>query len=165
MVTRLLSLDPSLTRIGFCVLDLEADVITRFGTYKPRGQLDKKLSTAFFWLMLQFDELPPVEVCAIETPVMARNAATTIKLGYLGGALRLAAWAHTDRTISVLPQERLTALGLPARMKRADAKANVLRLVNARYNLELKAKDHDVADAIAVALAAARVLKLEELSE
>ena len=42
---------------------------------------------------------------------------------------------------------------MPIRMKRKEAKAQVLHLVNMRYGLNLTAKDHDAADAVAVALA------------
>ena len=55
--------------------------------------------------------------------------------------------------IEVIPAERLTWLGLPANLPRKMAKEQVTHLVNVRYGLELTPKDHDAADAVAVALA------------
>lgn len=162
---RILGLDPALSVIGWCVLDTEADRVLYHGAYtcySCHKELDAKLYAYHRWLMGLLDK-HPAEVMAIETPVMARNPATTIKLAYLGGVLRLAAWVHTDRTIPILPQERLTALGLPARMKRKTSKAAVLRIVNQLYpGLDITSDDE--ADAIAVAVAAAKKLRIEELS-
>ena len=163
-MTKLIALDPSLSCIGFCVFDTSTDTITRHGSYKPTGpDLDAKLSNAHHWLRALLLELSPLNAFAIETPIMSRNAATTIKLAYLGGVLRLAAWPYVDRIIPILPQTRLSALALPVRMKRQSAKTAVLRIVNQLYpELNLGPKDHDIADSVAIALAAVRKMRREE---
>lgn len=159
----ILSLDPSLSAIGFCILDIDADAIIHHGVFKPSGSdLDSKLASAFEWLKTLFDELPPIDIFAIEIGIYAKNVDTLRKLSYLTGVLRLAAWTYNARIIPILPQARRIAVGIPIRMKSKPAKQAIIGIVNARFGLELKPAQHDVADAIAVALAAAKKLKLEE---
>ena len=99
-------------------------------------------------------KIAKVEAIAFEMPVVYRNAYTASVLAQLVGALRYVAFAWTEDTYEINPGKRLAALGLSPRMRRGEAKRAVLMLVNARFGLKLKPKDHDIADAIAVGLAA-----------
>ena len=160
---RLLALDPSLSYIGWALFDTDSNPdLKRHGAHGPSGDtLDDKLADAARWLDWLEPHLRYLEVLAIEVPVMYMNAKTTIALAQLCGVLRYSAYSWSERTIEILPAQRLTVLGLNANLKRAVAKREVLRLVNAIYSLELTAKDNDAADAIAVGFAAIRKLKLE----
>ena len=156
----ILGLDPSTKAVGYAVLDTDSDAVLAHGTYKLRqDSLDHTLVDGYLWLERELDAWFTtgsdllINAIAIEMPVKHRNVATTIKLAQMVGALRCAAFYWLETVIEVIPAERLTALGLPARMKREDAKEQVTRLVNWRYSLDLKPEDHDAADAVAVALA------------
>ena len=155
----ILALDPSLSCIGWAVLEPDASRVVEYGTYKPQGKtLDEKLNTAFVWMLfrLERDFHEIVSVIAFEMPVVHRNTATTIKLAQLVGVLRTAAFRWISETIEINPGGRLATLGLPVAMKRPMAKQAVLANVNGRYGLKLKAREHDIADAIAVGIAASK---------
>jgi len=163
-IIRILALDPSLSCVGWALMEFDPELVRDWvnshGNFRPEGDdLDAKLANAADTLgrMLMAS---PVDILAIELPVVYRNPATTIKLGQLVGALRYVAYQTTDRTIEIQPGGRLTALGLPCRMKRKTAKELVVSMINTRYKLELEAADHDVADAVAVGHAA--ILKLRQ---
>jgi len=68
--------------------------------------------------------------------------------------LRVAAFDWVEQTVEINPGGRLAAFGLPVNLKRPVAKERVIAHVNQRYRLELKPREHDVADAIAVGFAA-----------
>ena len=101
------------------------------------------------------------DILAVEMPVVYKNAATTIKLAQLLGAIRWAAHHWVDRTIEIQPGQRLTALGLPLRVKRNAAKELVVHTVNALYKCKFTLNDHDIADAVAVGHAALLELRRE----
>ena len=158
----ILALDASLSCIGWAVMSLDARRVVEYGAYKPKGDtLDHRLADAFSWLrwMLDSERGEAATVFAFEMPVVYRNVATTIKLAQLVGVLRVAAFEWTEQTVEVNPGGRLAALGLPVNMKRAMAKKAVIANVNGRYGLELKAGNHDIADAIAVGIAATRRIR------
>ena len=168
----ILALDPSLSCIGWAVLTLDGERIVEYGKHRPRGDtLDEKLTDAHFWLrwMLDADSaISPIygeqiTAYAFEMPIVYRNPATTIKLAQLVGALRVAAFPWVQRTIEINPGARLSALGLPVNLKRAVAKERIIANVNATYGLELKPKEHDIADSIAIGVAASRKLKLAQV--
>jgi len=161
----LLALDPSLSAIGWCVMDTDLrdhECITAAGVFKPSGDsLDLKLTSASKWLDSLAEQYRP-ETIALEVPVVAKNIRTTIKLAQLSGALRLTAFQWTERTIEVYPGGRLAGLGLPIKTKRDDAKRLVTGHVNSIYGLDLDPKrEHDIADAVAVAHAAWSMLRQE----
>lgn len=168
----ILALDPSTTCIGWAVMPLDAATVTEYGAYGPKGDdLDHKLIDAHRWLRWMFDqykEFAPhttpgeaITVYAFEMPIVYRNPATTIKLAQLVGVLRVAAFDDVERTIEINPGGRLAALGLPVNLKRAVAKEKVLDTVNMMFSLELKRKDDDIADAIAIGVAASGKLRME----
>jgi Holliday junction resolvasome RuvABC endonuclease subunit len=107
---------------------------------------------------------------AVETPVLhsyqrKQNVKTLIALASMLGAIRAGARWYFSQTIEILPAERLGALGLPAFMKRKPAKEAVIRNVNMIYGLDLTAKEHDAADAIAVGRAGILKANVEQLWE
>ena len=160
----ILAIDPSLSCIGWAVMG--ADTVYDYGILVPYGnEFDARLNSAYCWADSMGRErgIHQELVTAIEIPVYYKNAKTLRDLAQLCGALRVGLSWHC-RTIDVLPTERLSALGLPIRLRRNEAKARVLSLVNAMFELELTTKDHDIADAIAVGVAAQKKLKLEAWS-
>lgn len=174
---RILALDPSYTAIGYCVLNVEDDEVISCGVFNPDGlDMDSQLSSAYHWLQAKLTRLPPMDFICIEMPVLSTskyrkdgvlkskaNPKITIKLSQMVGVLRLAAWAFPGRTITVLPQDRLTALGLPRNLKRDPAKQQVMGRVNARYGLSITCDDES--DAIAVALAGVKELRKQKRKE
>jgi len=163
---RILALDPSLSCIGWALMeyapDWRRDWVTSYGVVQPCGDtLDDKLAEIGGHAERLLRGSNP-DILAVEMPVVYRNPATTVKLAQALGVIRWAAHHWTDRTIEIMPGGRLTALGLPMRMKRKDAKEMVRTLVNQVYKLELTAEQHDIADAIAVGHAAIVEIKKEE---
>lgn len=175
---KLLALDASTTAIGWALFDLERDHpddLLEYGIKRFRGPLWDRIVEAEPWVQRRL--LAPVLVStppdlmgalAIETPVIymikgkPRNAQSVIKQAYMVGALVLLARGRGLRVLEIRPDERLTAIGLPARLR--NPKPWVVRNVNAIYSLDLGPKEHDVADAIAIGWAARRKLMLEEVS-
>jgi len=156
---RLLALDPSTKVIGWAQFD--GDDLVDCGAYHVRGDnLDDKMADAAIWID---HHMGAAYILALEMPVMWRNVKTTVRLAQMVGALRLAAFPYARAVVEIMPGSRLLALGLRINMKRAEAKKQVVRLVNAMFSLELTAKDHDAADAVAVGLAALKKMKLEAL--
>jgi Holliday junction resolvasome RuvABC endonuclease subunit len=156
MPNLLLALDSSTRVIGWALLDLDnLDAPLAYGVHEFRGNLHERLYYSGVWLdTLLRTEFPSVTILAIEGQVFAKNAATTAKLAQVAGALKFVALSHGLDVIEVAPGQRCTALGLPWMMARDAAKAQVLALVNARFGLALGADEHDIADALAIGLAA-----------
>jgi hypothetical protein len=178
--SRILALDPANTT-GWAVLDMldrEADeqpVVTdggeesvvASGIFKPRGRITaRRLVSAFAWCgeMIRAHD---VGVLALEVPYLAtyfdrhgrkhQNVKAFRQQCQLGGAYLLAAGGLEVEVMEVIPAQRLTALGLPGNLPRVAAKAQTLLCVNAIYDLALT--DHNVADAVAVGVAAARMFR------
>lgn len=165
---RILALDPSLSCVGWALMEYSLELrqawVSSSGKFEPCGKtLDDKLADAAGRAERIMHGCNP-DILAIELPVVYRNHATTIKLAQLVGAIRWAAHHWTDRTIEIQPGGRLTALGLPMKMKRDIAKELVRNTVNALYKLDIEPDDHDISDAVAVAHAAMVELQREEWS-
>ena len=170
-MTTILALDPSYICIGYARLTLRRTPdLTDYGAYKPRGKTqDEKLADACQWLAdlfagLQAD-LREVDVFAYERAVFVRGRSprTPLLLAELAGTLRLTALAYVDRVIALQPGARRVALGLPMIPRKGEGKALVLANVNGQFGLSLGPKEHDVADAVAVALAAVRVIRNDSM--
>ncbi len=162
----ILGLDASTVAIGWALLDYEQ--VYQYGVkdLTVHGDFDQRLFAAGHWMDIVGINLTPYPaVVAIEEPVLRTgsksNPDTMRKLAYVDGALAYVALQNGLKVVRVLPGARLSALGLPIRLRRDTAKAHVLQLVNARYGLKLGPKEHDAADAIAVALAGYNVVMRE----
>lgn len=164
-MTRILALDPSTVCIAHALLDTEIDHILDYGAFHPgKRDIDDILASAYWWLFDLIRHHPDTPtILAIELPVYHKNVKTLRTLAQLTGALRVATYSWMDETIEVLPAERKTALGLPANMKAKPAKTHILRIVNAMFDLDLTADQHDIADAVAVAVAAQKKLREREM--
>lgn len=155
-----LGLDASTTAVGWALLDTDQDLICGHGCHRPVGDsVLERIDDADTWLNSLL-WIHPSAIIAVEVPVMHKNAATMRSLSYMAGVLLLRGWQRWG-AVEILPGQRLTALGLPPRMRRDNAKSAVLRIVNALYGLRLTEADHDAADAVAIAVAAANKLKEE----
>lgn len=162
-MTKILALDPSTKCIGWAILDTETDTIVNAGDYKPAGNsLDDKLADCYDWFNVEFFAMA-CDVLAIELPIYHRNVKTLRTLAQLAGVLRLAASEWSETIIEILPAERRLALGVPIKLTGMPAKQQIRRLVNATYGLDLKPDQHDISDAVAVAVAAARKLREKEM--
>ncbi len=164
----ILGLDASTVAIGWALLDYEQVYLHGIKQLDGHNDFDKRLYEAGQWMEMEGIYMgvePHSTIVAIEEPVLRAggksNPDTMRKLAYVDGALAYVALRHGLRVVRVLPGARLSALGLPIKLRRDTAKAHVLQLVNARYGLNLTPKEHDAADAIAVALAGYNVVMRE----
>lgn len=155
----ILALDASTTAIGWALCDLEKrhpDDLTEYGLERLKGKLWDRLDYGQIWTR-RYMEYQAVELLAIETPVVWKNAKSSIKQAYMVGVLGLTGFRLGVEVMEIRPDERLTALGLPARCR--NPKPWIVNTVNQIYGLGLETKtDHDIADAIALGWAARRRL-------
>ena len=163
MADLLLALDSSTRVIGWALLDLsDLDRPLAYGVETFGGDLHERLHQAGRWLDRMLGELTGnVTILAIEGQVVAKNAATTAKLAQHAGALKYVAMAHGLDVIEIAQGQRKTVLGLPLTLDSKSSKIQVTALVNARFGLALTADEHDIADALAIGLAAVRLIGWE----
>ena len=160
----LLALDPSTVCIGYACFDTHSDPdLVDFGTFKPEGDdFSAKLVDVQVWLMLKL-KWYGTDIMAFEAPVLHMNVQTLKQLAYFDGALWAIAAQHEVRVMEVMPGQRLSYFGWPIKTKRKTAKTVILGKVHLVYpHLNLQSKDHDIADAVAIGLAALKMLKQEE---
>lgn len=167
---RVLTLDASTTAIGWAHFDLAQlapDDLQEWGTIRPAGNLWERLRWGGDWLAGKMRGEHWIDRVALETPVVymgggrPRNAPSTIKVAYMVGVLGQVAECEGAEVMELRPDERLTAIGLPARCR--NPKPQVVRLVNRIYGLELdELKDHDTADAIAMGWAVSKRILHED---
>ena len=153
----IVGLDPATRASGFAVV--AGDQVLSAGVYvavgKPGGGAGHRiaqLAEIFRWCSDLMIEWQPA-ACAVETVYHGPNARTTIRLAEVGAAVRLAAHFCGVALIDITPAERCAAVGVGG----AAAKAEVLRAVNLLFGLDLA--DHNTGDAVAIAAAAAAVLR------
>ena len=151
----MLALDSATRATGWALLDLgDLDAPLAYGVETFRGDLHERLRQAGTWLDYLLAGTFDVTTLAIEGQVVAKNAATTAKLAQVAGALKYVAMAHGLDVIEIAQGQRKTVLGLPLTLDSKSSKIQVTALVNARFGLALTADEHDIADALAVGLAA-----------
>lgn len=158
--------DPSTTRIGWCLFDNDRNEVLAYDVHKVTGKtFDHKLAdiARSFDYRLEPRHMMGADTFAIEVPVYHKNVSTTIKLAQVVGVLRYAAFEWSSRTIEINPGKRLAAFGLPIKTPREQAKRRIVALVNAQFGTSLTDDEHDAADAIAVAVAAGQVLRREAM--
>ena len=156
-----LGLDPSTVATGWALLAVEGrdEGVVASGVYHPpKGSLDERLAAAYHWLN-GIDVTHDPHVLAIETPFFKLNARTLAVLAGLGAAFRLAATLAGMRVVEITPAGRCTGIGLAGNA----SKSQVLYTVNAIYGLNLT--DHNEADAVAIAAAAAVKLREARLED
>ena len=155
-----LALDASTTAIGWALFDFSKrhpdDLLGR-GLERLNGSLWWRLKYGSEKICHMINSRPPIQIAVIETPVVYKNAASSIKQAYMVGVLGTYAYYYGLEVMEVRPDERLTALGLPHKLR--NPKPQVVRNVNQIYGLALDEKrEHDIADAIAIGWAARRAL-------
>lgn len=148
-MTAILGIDPSTVATGWALL-YDGESVIASGLYVPAGEGDARLLHAYRWLRGMVDAHEP-DIVAVETPFFKLNARTLITLASLGAAFRLAAAIEGVPLVGITPAQRGPALGLAGNA----GKTQILYTVNAVYGLDLA--DHNVADAVAIAAAAAQV--------
>jgi len=160
---RLLALDASYECIGWALFETDAhqEWLSSWGSIRPSGTCLDDLRADASTKIAGLIEAGGADTLAIEMPVMAKNAATTIKLAQLVGAIRLTAWLYVGEIIEIQPGSRLAALDIPIKTRRKVAKMLVVNTINALYKLELTDSQHDIADAIAVGHAALAEMRQE----
>jgi crossover junction endodeoxyribonuclease RuvC len=157
----ILGLDPAKAATGWAVMHIcgQEEGITASGVYLPARlaspaemaryqQHDLVLRDQYLWLRSLAGVHHP-DLVAIETPFYHLNVKTVVKLAQVGAVLRLAATLEKLPVVEVPPAKRCIALGLAGNVN----KDQVRYTVNAVYNLNLR--DHNEADAVAIAAAAA----------
>ena len=158
---RILGIDPSTQATGRAILEVRGreETVGEVGVYKPAGaSLDEKLLAAFEWMAQVIEQLKP-DVVAIETPFFKLNANTLFKLASLGAVYRLAATRAGLPVVEVPPAKRCLAVGMPGNA----SKAQMLYTVNAVYGLTLT--DHNIADSVAIAAAAALQIRTDDIQK
>jgi Holliday junction resolvasome RuvABC endonuclease subunit len=170
-VIHILALDPAAIT-GWAVLetpetDRRDERVVASDVFKPKGRtMAKRLVSAFEWCRGMISS-HHADVLVIEIPYLAtyhdrqgrerHNVESFRQQCRLDGVYILAAGELEVEVVEVIPAQRLTALGLPGNLCREAAKAQTLLCVNAIYGLDLD--DHNAADAVAVGVAAARMLR------
>ena len=98
---RILGLDPGLRFTGWGIVDVDGNALRHVGhgviAPAPDDTMANRLNTVFDALQATIDAYGP-EVAAIEESFVARNAASTLKLGLARGAAFVAA-AHAGLSV------------------------------------------------------------------
>ncbi|MCX7759801.1 MAG: crossover junction endodeoxyribonuclease RuvC [Hydrogenothermaceae bacterium] len=141
---RLLSFDPSSSKTGYAVADLEDDRLSILET----GILDlKKKREPLLYLYKELNRLlekfKPDKVL-LETPFYSINAQTLIKLGEVRGVVLLACQTFNIEVEEFTPAEVKICITGYGRA----SKEEVLNMVNSLYKLNLDS--YDIADAVAI---------------
>jgi Holliday junction resolvasome RuvABC endonuclease subunit len=145
---RILSLDPSSTCTGFAVLDVADNLcgdpqFLSCGTIKSEGALEERL-----------DRLR-VRVGELADDRMDWAVFEQVALPYPGRGMSQAAWNAYSWAVHTVQEILLTVMG-PDRVRAVTAltwkksvkKAAMVKRANLLFGLDLKAKDHDIAEAL-----------------
>jgi crossover junction endodeoxyribonuclease RuvC len=149
-----LGIDPGCIVSGFAVMKIEAGrtglLDCGYLKMNPQHPLPQRVAQFYDHFELLLNSWP-VDVLALETPFLGKNAQNFLKLGYLRGILYLLSHKHSLEIVELSPREvkqAVTGFG------GAD-KQQVARVVLQLFPT-LKAPDKfDATDAIAVTLCAA----------
>ena len=154
---RILGIDPGTRITGYAIIDIERDSeylsILEIGECElvNLDTMPKKIMR-FYKFFKNLIRIKQVDVLAIETPFMGRNAKTFLKLGCLKGILYLLGYDCTIFEFS--PPEVKKIIGGKGNMSKEELAEKMLE-----YIPEVEGKSTDVTDALAVALSAAVTLK------
>ncbi len=147
----ILGVDPGFSATGFAIMRKhdQKTTLLEYGVLplSSKNSLSERIGTFFDFFDSKI-ESSNIQVIAIETPFLGKNAQNFLKLGYLRGALYLLADRHKVSIMEFAPREiKMAITGYGAAQK--DQVARVL--MRLFQGLEAP-KKFDVTDAVAVTL-------------
>lgn len=103
-MTVVLGLDLSLRSTGWALVDFDDATAVEAGVIetKPALELSERLALIADSVLTLVDEWTPIEI-GVEAPFAARSGTTTIRLGMVHGAVRLACWRRCIAPAEVTP--------------------------------------------------------------
>ena len=156
---RILGLDPGSRVVGWGLIEANAGTLRAlgFGCLRPAPKLGRPAALAA--LAAQLEEVltePPPDVVAVETPFTARFVRAGLALAEARGALLAVLGRWGGRVIELEPARVKAAVVGSGRAE----KAQVAYVVRLELGLD-ELRPGDAADALAIAMCAARALTFE----
>jgi crossover junction endodeoxyribonuclease RuvC len=156
-----LGIDPGTKVMGYGVVvyaDATLDYL-HHGTVKPTGTLSSRFMTVYDEVRRLISAYRP-EAVAIESPFLAKNVSSALKLGQVQGVVMVAAAHAGVLTTSYTPMEVKSAVVGYGRASKGQVRDMVQRLLGVSHQLPL-----DAADALAVAICHVHSTGLREIYE
>jgi len=148
----ILGLDPSFSATGWAVLSNRHSVKNAGIFPGPKSEVfEVRLKSAHEWIASILNKYVGIEIVGIEQPFFARNPKTFYEQAALVTIYRYEAYESGKTVHMVHPSQRFKPFGIKPR----GGKEQLRKTINLRFDLKIKPKDHDVSDAIAVAVTAA----------
>jgi len=145
---KVLGIDPGTTVLGYGLVADEAGTLTyvAHGTIAPSGVLSLRLMTLYEGLMSVINQYAPQTV-VMESPFLAKNVASALKLGQVQGVVLLAAAHAALPACTYSPMEIKSAVVGYGRATKNQVQEMVRRLLGIQHDLSL-----DASDALAAAI-------------
>jgi len=145
---KVLGIDPGTTVLGYGLVTSEAGNLRYIahGTIAPSGVLPMRLMTLYDGLAAVIEQHAPQTV-AMESPFLAKNVASALKLGQVQGVVLLAAAHAALPACTYSPMEIKSAVAGYGRATKNQVHEMVLRLLGIRADVSL-----DASDALAAAI-------------
>jgi len=147
-VLRVLGIDPGTRVLGYGVVEESNGHLLYIGdgTISPTGELPARLKGLYDGVIEIIRTFSP-EAVAMESPFLAKNVASTLKLGQIQGVIVLAASHALSSPHTYSPMEVKSAVAGYGRASKIQVREMVKRLLGLNHPLAL-----DAADALAVAI-------------
>ena len=145
---RVLGIDPGTQVMGYGVVEEDEGQLGYIGDgiITPPGELPAKLRGIYDGLTGLIREYSP-EVVAMESPFLAKNVVSTLRLGQVQGVILLTASHSSLSSFAYTPMEIKSALAGYGRATKGQVREMVKRLLGLDQPLSL-----DASDALAVAI-------------
>ncbi|RLA85936.1 MAG: crossover junction endodeoxyribonuclease RuvC [Deltaproteobacteria bacterium] len=145
---RVLGVDPGSYRTGYGVVECQQDyyLYITSGIIQGKGAIEERLREIYEDLCAVIREYSP-QALALESPFVARNVKSALRLGQVQGVVLLAASSSALPSFQYSPMEVKVALTGYGRAPKEQVREMVRRLLGLKDELFL-----DASDALAVAL-------------
>ncbi len=145
---RVLGVDPGSYRTGYGVVECQRDhfLYITSGIIHGKGTIEERLREIYEDLCSIIEEYSP-QALALESPFVARNVKSALRLGQVQGVVLLAASSSALPSFQYSPMEVKVALTGYGRAPKEQVREMVRRLLGLKDELFL-----DASDALAVAL-------------
>jgi len=154
---RVLGIDPGLQRLGYAVLDVKGSELVPLSyglvTTEKESQKNTRLYQVYQDVESLIEKYEP-DVLGLETLIFAKNSRTAMVIGEVRGALLILGMAHGLTIREFTPLQVKTQVCGYGRASKSQVQ-NAVRIL---LSLAENPSPDDVADAIAIALCAAKPL-------
>lgn len=153
-----IGIDPSTVSTGYAVLNENGDLVT-YGVIRPKEEAPQYQKVHFQYQELKkiMEMYPPSVICS-EEQFGGVNKDTLKKLCHVTGiVMLLACETNADYHMKYPASWRKSFHG-----NGAVKKEDTLKLVNSMFSLHLSKKQHDIADAIGMAVVAYKIGKQDQ---